>query len=244
MNQEQIRISKANRQKEIDRLIQLGNKRDRFKIRLKFAIWNFTIAFAKFLKQSIDFIASLILIILLSPVFIFTAIAIYLNDPGPIFYVADRVGLNGATFGFIKFRSMYIGADKLKEQLMDQNESTGGVIFKMRKDPRVTPVGRFIRRFSIDELPQLINVLKGDMSLVGPRPPLPNEVREYTLEERKRLHVKPGITGLWQVKGRSDIPFQEQVQLDLQYMRSQGLKNDLIILLKTIPAVLSGKGAY
>jgi lipopolysaccharide/colanic/teichoic acid biosynthesis glycosyltransferase len=132
----------------------------------------------------------------------------------------------------------------MKDQLLEQNESKGGVIFKMKNDPRVTPIGRFIRRFSIDELPQLINVLKGDMSLVGPRPPLPREVMEYTLEDRKRLHVKPGITCLWQIKGRSEIPFQEQVQLDLEYIRSQGLKNDLIILLKTIPAVLSGRGAY
>ena len=127
---------------------------------------------------------------------------------------------------------------------MEQNESKDGVIFKMKNDPRVTPIGKFIRRFSIDELPQLINVLKGDMSLVGPRPPLPREVAEYTLEDRKRLHVRPGITCLWQIKGRSEIPFRQQVQLDLEYIRSQGLKNDLIILLKTIPAVISGRGAY
>ncbi len=189
-------------------------------------------------------VGSLLLIIILSPVFLVTAILIYLSDPGPIFYVADRVGLNGAYFGFIKFRSMYVNADRFKDDLLEQNESAGGVIFKMKKDPRVTRVGRFIRRFSIDELPQLINVLKGDMSLVGPRPPLPQEVLQYTLEDRKRLHVKPGITCLWQIKGRSDIPFQQQVQLDMQYIRSQGIKNDIIILLKTIPAVISGKGAY
>lgn len=236
--------SKSSRAQEIERLMQMGKKRSPLHMQFKISIWEWTVAFAKFLKVFIDIFGSMILLILLSPVFLLTAIAIYITDPGPIFYVANRVGLNGAYFGFIKFRSMYVDADKHKDELLDQNESEGGVIFKMKNDPRVSKVGRFIRRFSIDELPQLINVLKGDMSLVGPRPPLPREVSEYTLEDRKRLHVKPGITGLWQIKGRSDIPFQQQVQLDLQYIRSQGLKNDLIILLKTIPAVISGKGAY
>jgi len=177
-------------------------------------------------------------------VFIVTIAAIYITDPGPIFYVAPCIGLNGKPFGFIKFRSMFVNADKMKDKLLDLNESGDGVIFKIKNDPRVTRVGRFIRRFSIDELPQLINVLKGDMSLVGPRPPLPREVNEYTLEDRKRIHVKPGITCLWQIKGRSDIPFHQQVQLDMQYIRSQSIWQDLLILLKTIPAVISGKGAY
>ena len=119
-----------------------------------------------------------------------------------------------------------------------------GVIFKMKQDPRITRVGKIIRKFSIDELPQLINVLKGDMSLVGPRPPLPAEVSEYTLEERKRLHIIPGITCLWQVSGRSDIPFTDQVRLDMQYIQSASFVNDVILLLKTIPAVLTGRGAY
>lgn len=236
--------SKSSRAQEIKRLMQMGKPRSRFRMQLKLAIWRITIGVAKALKTLIDTIGSFILLILLSPIFIITALAIYISDPGPIFYVADRVGLNGKHFGFIKFRSMYVNADKMKDMLLDQNESADGVIFKMKNDPRITRVGRFIRRFSIDELPQLVNVLKGDMSLVGPRPPLPREVKEYTLEDRKRLHVKPGITGLWQIKGRSDIPFHQQVQLDLEYIRSQGLKNDLIILLKTIPAVISGKGAY
>jgi lipopolysaccharide/colanic/teichoic acid biosynthesis glycosyltransferase len=139
---------------------------------------------------------------------------------------------------------MIMNADKIKAQLAEQNESAAGVIFKMKKDPRVTKTGRIIRKFSIDELPQLINVLKGDMSLVGPRPPLPKEVAEYTLEQRKRLHVIPGITCLWQVSGRSDIPFTDQVRLDLQYIQSAGIVNDIRLLLKTIPAVLSGRGAY
>jgi lipopolysaccharide/colanic/teichoic acid biosynthesis glycosyltransferase len=236
--------ARSQRIREIERLMQMRKKRNPWRMQLKIAIWKGTVAFAKFVKSLTDFLGSLILLILFSPLFLITGILIYINNPGPIFYIANRVGLNGAFFGFIKFRSMYVDADSMKDQLLAQNESKDGVIFKMKKDPRVTPIGRFIRRFSIDELPQLINVLKGDMSLVGPRPPLPQEVQQYTLQERKRLHVKPGITCLWQIKGRSEIPFQQQVQLDLEYIRSQGLKEDLRILLKTIPAVISGRGAY
>jgi lipopolysaccharide/colanic/teichoic acid biosynthesis glycosyltransferase len=139
---------------------------------------------------------------------------------------------------------MVMNADKMKDALLEQNESKDGVIFKMKDDPRITKTGKFIRKFSIDELPQLFNVFLGDMSLVGPRPAVPREVREYSLDERKRLHVIPGITGIWQVSGRSDIPFNEQVLLDMQYIRSQSIWNDIIILLKTIPAVVTGKGAY
>lgn len=232
------------RLQEIERLMLLNKKRSRALMRLKISIWEWTVAFAKLLKGSLDFFGALILLILLSPVFIVTGLLIYITDPGDIFYVAHRIGLNGKAFGFIKFRSMYKNADKMKDKLLEQNESADGVIFKMKNDPRVTKIGKIIRRFSIDELPQLINVLKGDMSLVGPRPPLPREVAEYTLEDRKRLHVKPGITCLWQIKGRSEIPFSQQVQLDMEYIRSQNIVNDLIILLKTIPAVISGKGAY
>jgi lipopolysaccharide/colanic/teichoic acid biosynthesis glycosyltransferase len=131
----------------------------------------------------------------------------------------------------------------MKDTLLDQNES-GGVIFKMKRDPRITRVGRVIRKLSIDELPQLLNVLKGDMSLVGPRPPVPREVAEYELSDRRRLDMVPGLTCLWQVAGRSDIDFEGQVRLDVQYLESQSLKGDIILLLKTIPAVLSGRGAY
>jgi exopolysaccharide biosynthesis polyprenyl glycosylphosphotransferase len=230
--------------KEIERILDMNKRRSRFHIRFKMQAWEWTVGFAKFLKFFLDAMLSLILLLLLSPIFIVTGVIIYLTDPGPIFYVAPRVGLNGKQFGFLKFRSMYKNADKMKDKLLEMNESKDGVIFKIKNDPRVTKIGKIIRRFSIDELPQLINVLKGDMSLVGPRPPLPREVREYTLEDRKRLHVKPGITCLWQVKGRSDIPFQQQVQLDMQYIRSQSLWKDLLILLQTIPAVISGKGAY
>jgi lipopolysaccharide/colanic/teichoic acid biosynthesis glycosyltransferase len=167
-----------------------------------------------------------------------------IENPGPIIYSQERIGKDGKPFLFYKFRSMIVGADKLKDKLLDDNESKDGVIFKMKRDPRITKVGRVIRRYSIDELPQLINVLKGEMSMVGPRPPLPKEVNQYTLEDRKRLHIKPGITCIWQVEGRSDIPFTQQVELDKQYIRSQSFWEDLKILLKTIPAVLTGKGAY
>jgi lipopolysaccharide/colanic/teichoic acid biosynthesis glycosyltransferase len=138
---------------------------------------------------------------------------------------------------------MVVGADKMKDNLLENNES-GGVIFKIKRDPRITRVGRIIRKLSIDELPQLYNVLKGDMSLVGPRPPVPREVAEYQLSDRRRLEIIPGLTCLWQVSGRSDINFEGQVRLDVQYLESQSLKGDIMLLLKTIPAVLSGRGAY
>ena len=238
------RSSRTEKNKEIERLMLLGKKRSKFHVHLKMSVWEWTVGFAKFLKFFIDASVSLLMLIVLSPVFIITAVIIYITDPGPLFYIAPRVGLDGKVFGFIKFRSMFVNADKMKDALIKENESADGVIFKMKNDPRVTKIGRLIRRFSVDELPQLINVLKGDMSLVGPRPPLPREVQEYTLEDRKRLHVKPGITCLWQIKGRSDIPFHQQVQLDMQYIRSQSIWQDLLILLKTIPAVIGGKGAY
>ena len=237
-------MDKHLRQERIKRIMKLTSKRNKSAISMKVVIWDNTIKAVMLFKLSIDILFSLIMVILLSPLFILTAVSIYIEDPGPVFYIAPRVGKDGSHFGFIKFRSMIMNADKIKDKLLAQNESEGGVIFKMKRDPRVTRTGRFIRRFSIDELPQLFNVLKGDMSLVGPRPPLPREVAEYTLNDRKRLHVMPGITCLWQVKGRSDIPFNEQVQLDMQYIKSNSIWKDVKILLMTIPAVISGKGAY
>lgn len=216
----------------------------KYKRTLKVAAWEFTIRLSYLLKRGLDLVVSITALILLFPLLLLTALAIWIENPGPIFYVQTRVGQNGKHFRFYKFRSMVVNADAIKESLSKQNESTAGVIFKMKKDPRITRTGRIIRKLSIDELPQLVNVLKGDMSLVGPRPPLPNEVAEYTLEQRKRLHIIPGITCLWQVSGRSDIPFTDQVRLDLQYIQSAGIGNDLILLLKTIPAVIIGKGAY
>ncbi len=172
-----------------------------------------------------------------------TALAIKLEDHGPVFYGQERIGKWGKVFRMFKFRSMIVDADKVKDELLDRNES-GGVTFKIKRDPRITRTGVIIRKLSIDELPQLYNVLKGDMSLVGPRPPLQREVRLNGLKDRRRLEVIPGITCIWQVNGRSDIDFEGQVRLDIQYLESQSFWGDIILLLKTIPAVLSGRGAY
>jgi exopolysaccharide biosynthesis polyprenyl glycosylphosphotransferase len=216
-------------------MIRLGFKR---------GLWRFVIASSYILKRSLDIVVTLLALLCLSPIFIFTWLAIKIEDPGPSIFRQERVGRWGRTFTMYKFRSMVMNADKLKDELLEQNESGAGVIFKMKADPRITRIGKWIRKLSIDELPQLFNVLKGDMSLVGPRPPVPREVAEYTLADRRRLDVIPGITGLWQVSGRSDIDFEGQVRLDVEYIRSQSLWYDIVILFKTVPAVLLGKGAY
>ena len=224
--------------------IHQGRWRTSLQSKSKIWVWRTTISLAYILKRTLDLAGSLAALLFLSPLFLITSTLIYLEDPGPVFYTQTRVGRDGRHFRFFKFRSMIMGASKIKGQLRDQNESKDGVIFKMKNDPRITRTSRIIRKFSIDELPQLVNVLKGDMSLVGPRPPLPGEVSQYTLEQRKRLHIRPGITCSWQVSGRSDIPFNDQVQLDLEYIQSSGFLTDVILLLKTIPAVITGKGAY
>ena len=218
--------------------------RHRFRFYLKRAGWVGVVKGAYLVKRVLDIVASAILLVLLMPVFLTVAIAIRLEDPGPILFKQKRVGRWGALFTMWKFRSMYTDAEERKKELMAQNEMEGGVIFKMKDDPRVTKVGRIIRKASIDELPQLWNVLKGDMSLVGPRPPVPQEVNEYSLSDRRRLEVIPGITCIWQVSGRSDIPFDQQVELDVQYIQSQSFWTDIKILLKTVPALLFGTGAY
>lgn len=183
------------------------------------------------------------MLIILSPIFLITAIAIKIDDPGPVFFKQIRVGRKGKYFYMYKFRSMEVQAEDKKFELLELNDS-GNVIFKMREDPRLIRIGKIIRKLSIDELPQLWNVFKGDMSLVGPRPPIPLEVREYKFRDLGRLNVKPGLTCLWQVSGRSDIDFNGQVDLDLQYIESQSFWMDIKLLFKTIPAVLFGKGAY
>ena len=210
----------------------------------KLMLWDVTVDGTKLIKRMFDLFFSSLGILCLSPLFILVALLIKLEDGGKIIYRQIRVGKDGRHFNFYKFRSMVENADKIKAQLEAHNESGDGVIFKMKHDPRITRIGRFIRRFSIDELPQLFNVLTGDMSLVGPRPPLPSEVVQYTLEDRKRLHVVPGLTCLWQIQGRSTISFNDQVKLDKQYIGSQSLWYDFKILLKTIPAIFIGKGAY
>ncbi|MBO5762202.1 MAG: sugar transferase [Lentisphaeria bacterium] len=213
-------------------------------IQLRMVMWHLTIRSSVFFKRLMDVILSILAIIAGSPVFLLTALLIKITSPGPIIFSQVRVGKFGRHFKFYKFRSMYIDAEARKAELMKHNESGDGVIFKMKRDPRITSVGRFIRKFSIDELPQLFNVLLGDMSLVGPRPPLPSEVRTYTLEARKRLNITPGITCLWQVSGRSELPFSKQIALDKEYIASQSAWKDFLILLKTIPAILTGKGAW
>lgn len=166
------------------------------------------------------------------------------RDGGPVFYWQDRVGYRGRTFRFPKFRSMVTNADQLRRTLLKGNDHAGsGITFKSENDPRITAVGRFLRRSSLDEIPQLWSVLRGDMSLVGPRPALPEEVARYTPLQRRRLEIQPGLTCIWQISGRSQIPFEGQVALDIEYIRSRSFRGDLLLLLKTIPAVLFGRGA-
>jgi len=195
-------------------------------------------------KRIFDFCFALAALIGTSPLLITAALAIKLTSAGPVFYTADRIGLNGQPFKMLKFRTMIIDADKQLDVLWQMNDVRGGVLFNLRNDPRVTPVGRLLRRFSIDELPQFINVLKRDMSVVGPRPPLAHEVEKYDPAVRRRLLVKPGITGLWQVSGRSDLSWEESVRLDISYVENWSMASDLIICGKTLKAVLGSNGAY
>ena len=195
------------------------------------------------LKRMIDIGASAAGLLLLSPLLIAVAVMIKATDRGPIFFTQKRVGLYGAYFDMLKFRSMVINADAMKDQLMAANEMQGGVVFKMKNDPRITSIGRFIRKFSIDELPQLINILRGDMTIVGPRPAVPREVAQYKVWQRRRLSVRPGLTCYWQISGRNEIGFDEWMQLDLRYVDNWNLKIDLELILKPFPVVLTGRGA-
>jgi exopolysaccharide biosynthesis polyprenyl glycosylphosphotransferase len=195
-----------------------------------------------FLKRIVDLLISLIALIVLSPLLICIIIVIKISSPGPVFFRQKRVGMNGRLFTLYKFRSMVIGAEMRKRELERSNEMSGPA-FKMRRDPRVTKFGRFMRRFSLDEYPQLFNVLKGDMSLVGPRPPLPTEVEMYEVWQRRRLSMKPGITCLWQVSGRNRIDFNRWMEMDLQYIDNFSLWFDFTILVRTLFVVLTGYGA-
>lgn len=209
----------------------------------KVALWRSAVFLGFALKRALDILGGLAGLILFSPIFLAVILAIKIEDRGPVFFQQTRVGKDGTTFQMYKFRSMVLNADKMKDELLDQDESEGAT-FKIKKDPRITKVGRIIRKLSIDEFPQFFNVVKGDMSLVGPRPAVPREVEVYEVEHRRRLAVKPGITCLWQIGGRSDLDFEQQVALDVQYIHSQTFRQDVLILLKTVPAVISGKGAY
>lgn len=195
-------------------------------------------------KRTLDLALTATALLLLSPLMLLTAFLIKIWDRGPVFFVQTRVGKGGREFSCYKFRSMVTDADRLKERLLEQNHHGDNRTFKIRRDPRITWIGRIIRKTSIDELPQLWNVLRGDMSLVGPRPPVPSEVDLYSERDRRRLAVQPGITCIWQVSGRGDLPFSEQVRLDVKYIKTRSFLLDLKLLALTIPAVLSGRGAY
>lgn len=190
------------------------------------------------MKRLFDIIIALVALVILSPIILLAALLVKLYDRGPIFYSQIRVGKGGRPFKMWKLRSMCTDADKLREKLVGDT-----LRFKMDNDPRITPIGKFIRKASIDEMPQLFNVLRGDMSIVGPRPPIPEEVRKYNTKQLGRLRVPQGITCYWQVMGRSELDFDQQVELDLKYIQEQSFLTDIKILLKTIPAVLTAKGA-
>ncbi|MGP2466912.1 sugar transferase [Lactiplantibacillus plantarum] len=198
----------------------------------------------RFIKRVFDFVASLLGLIILSPLFLIIAIAIKVEDPkGAVFYSQTRLGRGEVPFKMYKFRSMVSNADELLEKLLKDNE-IDGAMFKMQDDPRVTKIGRFIRKYSIDELPQLLNVLQGSMSLVGSRPPLPREVEEYSDYDKQRLAVKPGCTGLWQATVRNSVGFDEMVKLDLTYISKRSVAFDVYILFKTVVIMFKPNGAY
>ena len=195
-------------------------------------------------KRIIDIVLSAGGLVCLTPVFIIVSFLMKREEPtGPILFKQARVGKNGKEFTMYKFRSMCVDAEDKLEQLLTKNEIKGAM-FKMKDDPRVTEIGKKIRRNSIDELPQLLNVLKGDMSLIGPRPPLPREVKEYSRYDKQRLMVKPGCSGLWQISGRNEMDFAEMVELDIQYIREQSLMNDIKIIWKTVKVMVRPNGAY
>ncbi len=196
------------------------------------------------IKRAIDIAVAGIALLVALPFLLLVAAALKLDSPGPVLFGQTRVGKDGSHFTCWKFRSMVVDAEAIKNMLSDSNEISDGPTFKIRQDPRITRLGKWIRKFSVDELPQLWNVVSGDMTLVGPRPPIPSEVAEYSSYEMQRLAVVPGITCLWQISGRSELPFTDQVRLDLEYIDNRSVLTDLLILIRTVPAVLSARGAY
>jgi exopolysaccharide biosynthesis polyprenyl glycosylphosphotransferase len=206
-------------------------------------MWRTVLFGGRLAKRAFDIAASLAFLAAFSPLYLFVALLVKLEDRGPVFFTQVRVGQFGREFKFYKFRSMCVDAEARLKEVLARNRHQEGVTFKMKNDPRLTRIGKWLRRFSLDELPQFFNVLIGDMSIVGPRPPVPREVARYSLGDRRRLAVKPGITCLWQIGGRSEIDFSGQVKLDVQYIEDQSLWKDMAIVAKTVPAVLSGRGA-
>lgn len=196
-----------------------------------------------FFKRIFDFLASLLGLILLSPLMVVIAFLIKKEDDGPVFYKQTRVGKDGKEFQMFKLRSMFVNADRMLDELKSHND-VEGPMFKMKDDPRITKIGHFIRKHSLDELPQFFNVIKGDMSLVGPRPPLPSEVEEYSQYDKQRLLVIPGCTGLWQATERNEVGFNEMVQLDIQYIQKASCLFDLWIIFKTVQIVIKPNSSY
>jgi exopolysaccharide biosynthesis polyprenyl glycosylphosphotransferase len=231
----------------IDHYTAIQNPWGRWRANLHVAwrriMWRFFLKNAQFAKRLLDIVLSSIALVLLTPVFLLIAILIKLEDRGPVFFCQKRVGKDGREFRMFKFRSMCLDAEARLAELLKTNQHKQGVTFKMKDDPRLTRVGKWLRKFSLDEFPQFYNVLIGDMSMVGPRPPVPREVKLYSLADRRRLVVKPGLTCFWQIGGRSEIDFSGQVKLDVEYIESQSFWVDIKIIAKTVPAVLTGKGA-
>lgn len=244
------------KEKLMDRFTTANTPFGRWRLNLyvkwKRLAWNFVVGSTLFVKRFLDIVLSILAIILLAPVYLIIAILVK-TDGGPIIFGQTRIGLRGQEFKMYKFRSMCVDAEAKLAELLKHNEKAEGVTFKMKDDPRITKIGKFIRKASIDELPQFFNVLKGEMSLVGPRPPVPREVALYNQEDRRRFLAKPGITCIWQVGereggtfeigDRNSIDFKEQVSLDVRYIESQSMWKDIWLLIKTVPAILFGKGA-
>lgn len=226
--------------KEISREIPKGFAIDRSNMR---AVYERKSLVYKFLKRLFDILLSGVALVCLPPVFLITAIAIKIEDGGPVFFTQPRAGKDMKPFKMYKFRSMYVNADEKLKDLLKDNEQTGHA-FKIKNDPRITKVGKFIRKVSIDELPQLINIIKGDMSIVGPRPILTWQMEECSDYEKQRLIVRPGLTCYWQIGGRANIEWDEWVELDLDYIRDMSLWTDIKMIVKTVPAVFESEGAY
>jgi lipopolysaccharide/colanic/teichoic acid biosynthesis glycosyltransferase len=221
----------------------LGRWRLNLHVFWKRCVWRWLVAGTDVAKRAFDVVASFLALIALAPLFLLIALFIKLEDGGPVFFAQTRVGRFGREFKMFKFRSMCLNAEARLAEVLANNHHKEGVTFKIKDDPRLTRAGKWLRKFSLDEFPQFYNVLIGDMSLVGPRPPVPREVALYTLADRRRLAVMPGLTCFWQISGRSEIDFSGQVRLDVQYIEAQSFWVDVNIMVKTVPAVLSGKGA-
>lgn len=220
-----------------------GRWRLNFLFRLKWIMWFWQLHSGWLAKRAFDIFVSLILLLLLGPLFLIVGMLVKLEDNGPVFFSQTRIGQFGREFKMFKIRSMCLDAEQQLQKLVSLNRHAEGVTFKIKDDPRITKVGRWMRKYSVDELPQIYNVLIGDMSLVGPRPPLPREVKLYSLADRRRLAAVPGVTCFWQISGRSEISFIGQVKLDLSYIECRSFWVDVKILARTVPAVILGKGA-